>query len=79
MPPTTSTISLPDINVPEGCEAQAAEIIESVGNMIAMLGNPAVVNDPAMRTMTTSFEHSLNHGKQQAHVLASAAKRRKAS
>lgn len=74
----TSTIQLPAINVPEGCEERAAEIMESVGNMIAMLGNPAVVIDSGMRAMTTSFEHSLNQGKQQANLLASAAKRRKA-
>lgn len=70
MTPTTATIQLPAINVPEGCAHRAAEIMESVGQMIAMLGNPEVVKDPAMRAMTTSFEHSLNHGKSQAEELA---------
>ncbi len=67
--PIPATIQLPAINVPEGCAKQAVEIMTSVGNMIAMLGNPEVVKDPAMRAMTTSFEHSLNQGKQQAELL----------
>lgn len=74
----TSTIQFPAINVPAGCEEQAAKMFESIGNMVAMLGNPAVVVDPGMRSMTTSLEHSLSHGKQQAFALARAAKRKKA-
>ena len=43
------------------------------------MANPAVVQDAALRTMTTSLEHSMGQAKQQASLLASAAKRKKAS
>jgi hypothetical protein len=70
------TIDLPSINVPAGCEEHAAQILQGIQNTFALLSHPGVVSSPSHRTLTSSLEHSLAKGHEQALALASAAKRR---
>lgn len=53
------TLSLPEIQVPVGAEKEAAALLRSLTQFLNFTGNPLVVSNPALRTTSTSLEHSL--------------------
>lgn len=55
-------LQLPAITIPPGCEAQAANFLRGIRELSTFTARPEVVPDPAMRTVTTSFEHSIDTG-----------------
>lgn len=66
-------IRLPEINVPEGCEAQAAQIFSSLKAFFNFTARPEVIPDVRLRTVTTGLEHALEQGALQARQAAAAA------
>ncbi len=65
-----TTITLPSIPVPTGCEAQAALLFRSLQQFFRFTAEPSVVEDAAMRSVTSSFEHALEAGAKQAEQAA---------
>lgn len=65
-----TTITLPSIPVPPGCEAQAALLFRSLQQFFRFAAEPSVVEDAGMRSVTSSFEHALESGAKQAEHAA---------
>lgn len=63
-----TTISLPQIHIPDGCESAAAELFEGLKQLMTFSANPQVVENPAMRTVTAGLEHSLDSAATQARA-----------